>query len=145
MHVALLGVMAALVTSGRTVRQSYVAVKNMSTPYMDWHLGRMLRRYDASGADPMSSIKTGLFTRPIVDRIEDAKGNRTFEKTLAYVGDTSLKVIVRLVAQQATSANLIFMVLIGIGFVYMTVVSVVGAQDATDAYTKFVQGGAALK
>ncbi len=141
---SLLGVMAALVTSGRTVRQSFELVRTLSTPYMHWHLSRMLSRYDASGQDAMSAMRTGLFSRPVVDRIEDAAGNRTFEKTLAYVGDTSLKVIVRLVTQQASTANWIFMVLIGLGFIYMTAVSVVGAQEATDAYTKVIQGGSTM-
>ncbi len=137
---SLLGVLAALVGSGRTVRQSFVLVQDLGSPYMAWHLRRMLRRYDASGEDAMSSMRTGFFSKLVVDRVEDAAGGRTFEKTLSYVGENSMKVILRIVSAQAQTASMAFMLVIGVLFVYINIVSVFGIQEAADAYIARVGG-----
>lgn len=139
----LLCVLSALVACGMTVREALVLVQGYSTPYMRWHLARIIHRYDASGQDSLASLRTGLFSREILDRIEDAAANRTFDATLRHVGEVALNVIVRLVNLQANAANVSFLLVIGIGFVYLATVSVVGVQDATDAYMKSIGGGVA--
>lgn len=132
---SLLSVMAALVESGRTVRESLVLMKDNASPYMAWQLSRIIRKLDAAGEEGIKSLRTGFFSRQIMDRIEDAASNRTFGATLRYVGKNSLKLIVSAVQKQATIASTIFLLIVGAGFIYLTAVLVIGMQEATDALT----------
>lgn len=141
---SLLGVLSALVSSGRTVRESLVLVRNLSTPYMAWRLNQIIRRYDASGKDAMSALRTGFFSQPVMDRIEDAVEQRSFDETLKHVGNNALKVITRAVQAQANTANGIFLTVVTVVFLYITAVSVFGVQDAIDAYIKTIGGGVSM-
>lgn len=136
----LLGVMSALIQSGRTVREAFVLVQDMSAPYMQWHMARIIMRYDVSGEDSLSSLKTGLFNALILDRIEDAAAGRDFGGTLSYVGDNALKVILRIVNRQAQASGLVLSALVGIAFFYIVSVSVFGIQDASETFIKTLSG-----
>lgn len=138
----LLCVLSALVACGVTVREALVLVQGYSTPYMKWHLARIINRYDSSGQDSLASLRTGLFSREILDRVEDAAANRTFDATLRHVGEVSLNMVVRIVNAQAAAANITFLIMVGIAFTYSATVAVVGVQEAVDAYMKSMGGNA---
>ena len=135
-----LGVIASLIEAGRTVRESLVDIRDKSDPYMRWQVSRIIARYDTSGKDAMSSLRTGLFNTMILDRIEDASTGRDFGATLAYTGNTALKVVMRIVNTQAQSAGLALTALIGLAFFYIAAVTTFGIQEATDGLLKGMQG-----
>lgn len=137
---SLLGVLSALIASGRTVRESLVLIQGMSSPYMRWRIRQMISRYDAAGADGMAAVRTGFFSLAIMDRLEDAATNRSFDQTLRHVGDNALRLIVKVVKRQADVANIAFLLFVGALFVYTAAVLVLGVQDATDAMVKSVGG-----
>lgn len=132
----LLGVMAALVESGRTVRESLVLMRDASPPYMAWQINRIVRKLDAAGEEGIKSLRTGFFSQQIMDRLEDAASNRTFGGTLRYVGQNSLRLIVSAVQKQANYSSVFFMFVVGVAFLYTTAVIVIGMQDATDNLTR---------
>ena len=136
----LLSVLAALVESGRTVREAMVLIRDTSPPYMAWQLNRIVRKLDASGEEGIKSLRTGFFSQQIMDRVEDAASNRTFGATLRYVGQNSLRLIVSAVQKQANYSSGFFMLVVGIAFLYTTAVIVIGMQDATDNLTRSVGG-----
>lgn len=136
----LIGVLAALISAGKTVREALVSIRSMSSPYMRWHIDRMVRRLDATG-DGMAAIRSGPFSRAMMDRIEDAAAGRTFEDTLRHVSANALRLIVRTVQKQADAINLVFLLIVGVLFVYTAAVLVLGMQEATDAFIKAVSGG----
>lgn len=131
-----LAAVAALIGAGKTVRQSLVLLQEQSSPYMSWQLRRMIRRYDASGEDAMSALRTGLFSRAAMDRLEDAAANRTFDKTLAHVGQAALNGIARTVKSQAELASACLLGLVAIAFLYLTSVTVFGMQEAVQAFLR---------
>lgn len=129
-----LGVISALVSSGHTVRESLVMIRNLANPYMRWHLNRIIARYDRAGSDSISALRTGLLSQAILDRVEDAAAGRQFDEVLRHVGENSMRLIVEKVKDQAKWANLIFMAIVGALFIYVSMVSSLGVQEATDAY-----------
>lgn len=137
---SLLGVLSALIASGRTVRESLVLIQGLSSPYMRWRIHQMIARYDAAGADGMAAVRTGFFSLPIMDRLEDAATNRSFDQTLRHVGDNALRLIVRVVKRQADVANTVFLLFVGALFLYTAGVLILGVQDATDAMVRSVGG-----
>lgn len=131
-----LSVLAALVESGRTVRESLVMMQQSSTPYMAWQIARIIRKLDAAGEEGIKALRTGFFSRQIMDRVEDAATNRSFGATLRYVGSNSLRLIVTAVKKQADTSSLIFMAIVGAAFLYTTAVVVIGMQEATESLTR---------
>lgn len=131
-----LGVLAALIESGKTVRESLDQMRSNSSPYMRWRITQIMRRLDISGEEGIKSLRTGFFSQQIMDRIEDAATNRTFGATLRHIGENALRLIVRTVEQQADVANMVFMTMIGSAFMYTTAVVVIAMQEAIDALTR---------
>lgn len=127
---------AALVASGKSVRESFVMVRERASPYLAWHVSRIIRRYDSPGIEGIAALRTNLFSQRMMDRVEDAASGRSFDQTLQDVGDRSLKLIVRTLKRQVVAASLILIVTAGLSFVYIAAVTAFGIQDATDAYTR---------
>lgn len=136
-----LGAMAALVSSGLSVRQAFVMIRDRATPYMRWQLNRVIRRYDTPGIEGIAALRTGFFSQRMMDRIEDAASGRSFDETLRDVGTRSMKLVVRSLKAQAIVSSGILFVVVGILFVYVTLVVVIGIQEATDLFTKSLSGG----
>lgn len=131
-----LGVLAALVESGKTVRESLELMQDNSSPYMRWRIAQIIRKLDISGEEGIKALRTGFFSQQIMDRIEDASSNRTFGATLRYIGENALRLIVRAVEKQADVANVIFLMIVGAAFLYTTSVVVIGMQEATESLTR---------
>lgn len=132
--------LAALVAAGRTVREGFVMIRDHASPYLRWHMDRLIRRYDSPNVEGAAVLRTGLFSQRMMDRVEDAAVGRSFDETLRDVGDRSLKLVVRTVRAQATAASLGLLLIVGLLMVYMAVLIVFGIQDATDAFTRALQG-----
>lgn len=138
-----LGVISALVSSGHTVREALVLIRDLANPYMRWHLSRIISRYDRAGSDSISALRTGLLSQAIMDRVEDAAAGRQFDEVLRHVGENSMRLIVETVKKQAKWANLIFMAIVGALFIYVAMVSSLGVQAATDAFIHATSRGIA--
>lgn len=136
-----LGAMAALVGAGLSVREAFVMIRDRASPYMRWHLNRIIRRYDSPGTEGVAALRTGLFSRRMMDRVEDAASGRSFDETLKDVGTRSLKLVVRTLKAQAVASSAVMFISVGVLFIYVTAVVVLGIQDATDLFTKSLSGG----
>lgn len=138
-----LGVLSALVASGHTVREALVLIRDLASPYMRWHLSRIIARYDRAGSDSISALRTGLLSQAIMDRVEDAAAGRQFDEVLRHVGETTMRLIIEQVKRQADRANWFFMALVGALFIYVSMVVTQGIQEATDAQVHAASGGVA--
>jgi type II secretory pathway component PulF len=131
-----LSVLAALVESGKTVREALLLMRDNSNPYLAWRTSQIIRRYDAGGNEGIKALRTGFFNRQIMDRVEDAATNKSFGDTLRHVGTKASHTIFKAVQAQAAAANGIFLVAVGAAFIYTTAVIVFGMQEAVDALTR---------
>lgn len=130
----LLVILAGLIRAGLTVDDAIDRVRKSSTPYMRWHLALMLTRLQTHSNDPIKAFETGLFSRPILDRLADALRTRAPDEALSLMGEKSLQAILRMVAKAAAAANSICMLVIGLLFAYSIAAQVIGAQDASSAF-----------
>lgn len=131
----LLVIVAGLIRAGMTVDAALERVKKSSSPYMRWHLSVMIRRLQMYSNDPIKAFETGLFSRPILDRLGDAMRTQSPDEALSFMGDRSLQAIIKLVKRAAASANVVCMAIIGLLFAYSIAVQVIGAQEASSAFT----------
>ncbi len=140
---AFLGVMSALIEAGRTVGEAFVDIRDKSDPYMRWQITRILTRYAVAGKDAMSCLRTGLFNPMILDQVEDASSGREFGPGLAHAGSVALQTVLRVVNAQAQAAGVTLTATVGLVFLYITAVTTIGIQEATDSLIRGV-GGAVM-
>jgi len=131
---SLLVILAGLIRSGLTVDVALDRVRQSSTPYMRWHLSLMLRRLQIHANEPIKAFETGLFSQPILDRLNDALRTRSPDEALSHMGEKSLQAILKVVKRSAAFANGLCMLVIGLLFAYSIAVQVIGAQDASSAF-----------
>lgn len=131
---ALLGVIGGLLHGGLTLEESLRRVEARSTPYLKWHVRKMIKASAASGKDPMKALHTGLFSQDVLDRLEDAASSRDFDETLAHIGREALGSIIKVVKRAVTYSSITILALIAGLFLYQTAVQVFGVQDAADNY-----------
>lgn len=128
--VSLLSALSALVQGGVHVRHALIQIAEITPPYLQYHVNRMVRKYDGSGENAIESIRTGLFSTAMQDRIEDAARGQSFDAVLKQVGSRSSALLHRLLKQQvgviAAVITAINLSMLG----YTTVVFIVAADEA---------------
>lgn len=134
----LLSILAAMLGSGMSVREALAMIASRAAPYMRWHVQRVISRLDAQPDRAMDALRTGLFPKSVIDRIEDASAGRSFDATLREMGQRSMGVVVKIYKRQAIATNAV-VIAMGAGIlIYVTVVLVFGLQDSIDRYTAAV-------
>lgn len=130
----LLTTLAGLLRNKFTITDACEEIRNRSTPYLRWHLNRIIPGIERLGDKGLMAFDTGLISRAVMDRLEDAKRTRDLDKTIQHVGDKALESMVRIAKRYAQSVSMIasggFMLL----FLYSAAVQLVGTQDASQAY-----------
>lgn len=131
---AMLGVLGGLLHGGLTLEEALKRINKRSTPYLKWHINRIIRIIPSCGDNPMLALKTGLFSQSVLDRVEDAHSSREFDETLTHIGREALGSILKVVKRTVMFASLIIITIIAVAFLYQTAVQVFGVQDATDNF-----------
>jgi len=129
-----LGVLGGLLGSGMELDAALARIQRKSDPWLEWHIHEIRKRLAVSGANPTSAFDTGLFSIKILDLIEDAARNRSFDDALAHLGTDALPVIVRRVKTMAAVTGTFLSLLTGLFFVYQVSVQQMGVTQATNKY-----------
>ena len=129
-----LGVIGGLLASGMELDAALLRVQKCSVPWLNWHIDLMRRKLALSGASPLNAMNTGLFSNKILDLIEDAGRNKSFDLALTHLGTDALPLIVRRVKIMAAVAGTSFTLLTGLIFVYQVAVQQSGVTEATNRY-----------
>lgn len=136
----LLTSLAGLVRNKFTIVHACEQIRERATPYLRWHLNRVLPRLEALGDDGLRAFDTGLIATAVMDRLEDAKRTRDLDQTIQHVGDRSLDRTVVFAKRRAQQASVIATVFFFTLFVYSAAVQIIGTQDAGDAYAAKIRG-----
>lgn len=131
---ALLGTLGGLLHGGLTLEESLRRIQARSTPYLKWHIRRMIRGIPSSGKDPMKALNTGLFSKHILDQIEDAASSREFDETLTHIGRAALNSVIDVVKRAVIAASVSILAFVGMLVLYQTAVQIFGVQDAADNF-----------
>lgn len=129
--VSLLSALAAQLQGGTPVRQALIRISEITPRYLRSHVMRMVDKYDASGEDAIQSIRTGLFTTAMQDRIEDAARGQSFDEVLKQVGSRSTALLHRLLTRQVKAISGVVMVINLALIGYTGAVFIIATDDAT--------------
>jgi type II secretory pathway component PulF len=136
----LMTTLAGFLTNGFVITDALEQIRDRSTPYLRWHLNRMIPKIEGKGADAIAAFNTGLLTQAILDRLEDASKTRDLDKTIIHVGDKALESLIKIVKLRAHVVSTTGALLISLMFVYAAAVQMIGTQQATEAYKAVLTG-----
>jgi type II secretory pathway component PulF len=134
-----IGVLGGLLAAGMETDKALQRIERGSSSWMSWHIHRIRRRYAVSGANPMRAFNTGLFSMSIIDLIEDAARNRSFEDTLIHMSSEALPIIVGKVRSMAIATGMVLSVFTGLIFMYQIAVQQSGVNSAVDSFSQSQQ------
>jgi len=137
----LLTTLASLLANGFIITDALEQIRDRSTPYLRWHLNRIIPKIEAKGADWISAFNTGLLSQPIRDRLVDASRTRDLDRTLIHVGDKALESLVKHVKIRAHTVSTIGTLIVSLFFIYAAAVQMIATQQATEAYKKALLQG----
>jgi hypothetical protein len=120
--------------NGKMLPEALTMIADGSPPYLRWHAEIIKKRINSFGEDAIRAFDTGLFSRPILDRLDDAARSKGLIQALTSLGDRSLDSIVRIVKLNAHIVNSIGLVVVGLFFAYSVAVQLIGVQNASDRY-----------
>jgi hypothetical protein len=129
----LLTTVAGLLNNKFTVAHACEQVRIRSTPYLRWHLNRIVPQITALGDDALKAFDTGLISRSVMDRLEDAKRTRDLDKTIQHVGDKALAATVRVAKRYAQMVSVLATLVFVTFFMYSAAVQLIGTQTASNA------------
>lgn len=136
---AFIGVLGGLLASGMEMDKALGRIERGASPWMAWHIQKIRRKYAVSGANPMRAFNTGLFSNMIIDLIEDASRNRTFDGTLIHMSSEALPIIVRKVRAMAMVTGSVLTILTGVIFMYQVAVQQSGVNSAMNNFSQAQQ------
>lgn len=130
----LLTTLAGLLRNKFTIIDACESIRARATPYLRWHLNRTIPGIERLGDDALKAFDTGLISRAVMDRLEDAKRTRDLDKTIQHVGDKSLTAMVRIAKRYAQGVSMMASTFFVVLFLYSAAVQLIGTQDASQAY-----------
>lgn len=130
----LLTTLAGLLNNNFTIPHACEEMRIRSTPYLRWHLNRIVPQLEVLGDEALRALDTGLISRSVMDRLEDSKRNRDLAGTVQHVGDKSLAAMVRTAKRYAAVVSTIVSLFFVLLFLYSAAVQLIGTQTASDAY-----------
>ena len=136
---AFIGVLGGLLSSGMEMDNALARIERGASPWMAWHIHTIRKKYATSGANPMRAFDTGLFSTTIIDLIEDASRNRTFDGTLIHLSAEALPIIVRRVRAMAMATGTVLSLFTGMVFMYQVAVQQSGVNSAMNNFSQAQQ------
>jgi len=128
--VACLGILSGLLTSGMELSAALDRISAKTSPWLSWQVRKIKMRMLKSGENTLRAFDSGLFSRDLVDLLEDASRNRSFDDTLRYLGNESLPRIVQKVKVLAQVTATVISLVFGCAFLYQVCVQQLGINDA---------------
>ena len=129
-----LSVLGGLLSSGMELDAALARIEKNSSIWLGWHVHQIRKRLLAAGANPLKAFNTGLFSTSILDLIEDAARNRSFDQTLSHLGADALPIIIKRVKALSMITGGTLAALTGLLFMYQVAVQQIGVTDATNSF-----------
>ena len=132
---ALLVVLGALLNAGMELDAALARIEKGSAPWLAWHIRNIRKRLLTAGHDPITCLNTGLFETSMMDMIEDAARNRSFDATLLHLGTDAMPLIVDKVKKLAVITGTVFTLFTGSLFMYQVAVQQSAVNTATNNFS----------
>lgn len=109
--------LAALMKAGTGVMEGLVKLQSMSTPWMRWHIDKMIRRLDVEASEPAQALDTGALPQEVTDRIIDYGRRSSFIEAMSMIGIESMERTEAKIAKSAKGVNTAMLIMVGILFI----------------------------
>jgi type II secretory pathway component PulF len=129
-----LGVLGGLLAAGMELDAALARMQHCGSPWLNWHIMNMRQKLAVVGANPLTAMNTGLFSYKILDLIEDAARNKSFDSALSHLGTDAMPLIVQRVKSMTIVTGTVFSILTGMVFMYQMAVQQSGVNEATSRY-----------
>lgn len=106
--------LASLMHVGNSLTESLTLLRKSSTPWLGWHIAKMMRNLDVSPESPGAAMNTGVFSQQLADRIESFGQRGDFREALAKVGIQGVDRVISITEKNALWMNLIGMLAGGV-------------------------------
>jgi len=130
-----LGSLGGLLGAGMELDAALQRIEKSADPWLAWHIKRIRKRLLKAGHNPISCLNTGLFAQSLMDMIEDAARNRSFDATLTHLGTNAMPAIVAKVKKIAAITGTALSILMGILFMYQVAVQQSATNTATSNFS----------
>lgn len=114
----LLVVIAALSNAGHPLDESVRRIRRISTPWLKWHLDRMLALL-VDGRTPSVAINTGILDEEIAGDLEDYDHAGAFTDALQEVGRDVVEATITRITRQATVVRYLLMLVFVAGLLWI--------------------------
>ncbi|WP_404299031.1 hypothetical protein [Alicycliphilus denitrificans] len=112
----LLSLAILLQSNNHGMKASMERMRQYSSPWLTWHINTMLQRLSKAPDNPALALETGMFSRRIMDRIEDYSERSDFYKAMKSIAFDHGEAAVAIAEKKAVFIGLIAML-----FVAMTI------------------------
>jgi type II secretory pathway component PulF len=126
--------LAVMLKSGRTLNDSLITIRSASSPWMRWHLSRIIRHLEVSPTEYARAFSKGLVSPGLLARLSSQiRTTPRFEEVLIGLGTKGSEEVRVVVARQMSSVNLILLGSSGFLIVFLIVGQLSISNSLSDA------------
>lgn len=104
---------ASLLNSGMATTEALRKMSGTATPWLRYHINRMMRALDSTPDKPGRALNTGIFSQRLADRIEDFASRGNFNDAINKVGIQGVKKVIQSVDVSSSALNKLSTVIAG--------------------------------
>ncbi len=131
--------LAVMMHSGDTLMRALEALKARSTPWLRWHIVRIIKNVDKMAGNYGESFSTGVFSQQLTNRIVDySRRSSELDKVISRIGIDGIERVRKDVESGAKLMNSILIAVLGALLAFMLVGTILTAQGLSESLKKEV-------
>ncbi|MEE5177089.1 hypothetical protein V2K54_25600 [Pseudomonas alliivorans] len=119
-------------------KEALEQMRKFASPWLSWHLARMLKRMELTPNEPAKALNTGLFPLQLMDRIEDYAARTDFTKALRILAFDHSEKQVQMAERRAVVTGYLAMLFITF-FIGLIAWANFEFSQATEAYVQAIR------
>lgn len=121
--------LAVMMHSGDTLVRSLETLKKRGSPWLRWHITRILKNLDKTAGNYGEAFATGIFSQHLTNRIVDySRRSSEFDKVISRIGIEGIAKVRKEVESSAKLLNMILITVLGALLAFMLVGTILTAQ-----------------
>ena len=111
--------LSSMMIAGVGLSESLQKIYEKSSPYMQEHIGKMLRRLRVTGSEYGRALDTGLLSEEVAGDIEDYSALSTFEKAIYGIGEKMIEKTLKSINLRMVVFKQVMLVVVAIMIVWL--------------------------
>lgn len=126
--------LATMMQAGDTLARSLETLKKRASPWLRWHINKILVNMQTNAGNYGEAFATGVFSQELSNRLADfSRRSSEFDKVLSRIGIDGISEIRQEVETTAKKLNLLLSVIIGCVLGFMVLGIIVTAQGLSSS------------